>query len=223
MRVIRLKVKIFAFDLMGTLLNVDSIPISNKVVSKRRKEFLELWRRKQLEYTWRSDIMGLNLNFWEITKKSLLYTARYYDIELSSSQIEETMEGWLHLSLHDNVKTSLSELKSKKVILTNADQEMAKRMIENSQLTGLIENLFTADAVGKFKPSREVYNTVPRFYNVTPSEICLISSNAWDVDGAISAGLQAAYLKRKGQSPEALTGKEPPIINDLGELINIFV
>ncbi len=91
--------KILAFDLMGTLLDVDSIQISDYVVSYRRKAFMELWRRKQIEYAWRTAIMGLKLTFWEITNKALLYAVTLYRIEASQSQINEMMERWLNRAL----------------------------------------------------------------------------------------------------------------------------
>ncbi len=106
----------------------------------------------------------------------------------------------------DSVKLSLSKLKYQKVVLTNADYKMATRILESSRLNESVEKLFTAEVVRKFKPSPEVYNIVPAFYNVKPSEVCLVSSNAWDVDGALSAGLKAVYLERKGKPLENLTG-----------------
>jgi 2-haloacid dehalogenase len=51
---------IIAFDLYGTLLSTDSVTgeLAKLVGEEAAKELSTLWRRYQLEYTWRINSMG---------------------------------------------------------------------------------------------------------------------------------------------------------------------
>jgi HAD superfamily hydrolase (TIGR01493 family) len=50
--------------------------------------------------------------------------------------------------------------------------------------------------VRKFKPSKEVYSIVVENYGISMEQIMPVSSNAWDVQGAIMGGMKAVYVNR---------------------------
>jgi FMN phosphatase YigB (HAD superfamily) len=64
---------ILAFDLYGTLFSTQILGVP--------REVMDSWRRKQLEYTWRSTLMGEWRDFDEITRMSLRYVIREGEVQ----------------------------------------------------------------------------------------------------------------------------------------------
>lgn len=211
--------KIYAFDVMGTLLNVSSLEDRVSKITKETEKFLNLWRRKQLEYSWLNTIMEHPMGFWRTTERALQYSLEFSGIEASDTDFDYLMDGWLHLEPYPEVHEALDEISLRRVALTNADREMAKDMLANAGLSDKLERTFTADKVGKYKPYQKVYHQVPMFYGVKYAEVYLISSNAWDVAGAIGAGLGAIYVNRGTVPQETIGMSRAREIRDLLELV----
>ena len=60
-----------AFDLYGTLLEVASVGRVAAEVTPRSAELVDLWRQKQLEYSWLRSLMGRYQDFWTTTGDAL--------------------------------------------------------------------------------------------------------------------------------------------------------
>jgi 2-haloacid dehalogenase len=81
----------------------------------------------------------------------------------------------------------------------------------HSDIEGYFEGIVSTDDVKSYKPNPGVYAHFLRQSKSIGSEAWLISSNPFDVIGAISAGMLAAWVKR---SPKAILdpwGIEPTI------------
>ena len=177
--------RILAFDLMGTLLDVGKLEIPAGIHLPNEASFKDIWRRKQLEYSWLSTIMESRSSFWEMTSKALDYVADALSLTISPIDRERLMQNWLIVPVFPEVPAGLKRIKIRKAILTNADIAMAKEMVKNASLYTFFDKMFSAEEVGKFKPSKEVYSIVAEHYGISMEQIILVSSNAWDVQGAI--------------------------------------
>lgn len=194
----------YAFDVYGTLFNVDSL-----IEVVKNKELVSEWRRKQLEYTWLLTIMGKYESFWDVTKKALIYVTRKLGISLD---LDEAMKGWLKLKLWDDVVYALPKIKDKKIALTNGDEWMVKELLKNSNLLIHFDKIISAERVRKYKPSREIYELI--------TGATFVSSNPFDVAGAHNAGLEVIYVNRFNQYLEEIDpGGKVKIIKSLRELI----
>lgn len=211
--------RIYAFDVMGTLLDVSSLRERVETVSQNAAEFLQMWRRKQLEYSWLSTIMDRSAGFWKVTERAMDYTLKQYGIDASDADRSFLMDGWLHLEPFEESAEVLESLSSRKVALTNADMDMARGMLGNAGLLDKIEHVFSADRVGRYKPYSKVYHQVPVFYGVKYAEVSLVSSNAWDVTGALNSGIGAVYVNRNGTPQESISQGLAREIPDLLGLI----
>ena len=126
--------RILAFDLMGTLLDVGKLEIFSGIHLPNEASFKDIWRRKQLEYSWLTTIMESRSTFWEITSKALDYVADALSLTISPIDMERHMQNWLNVSEFPEVLAGLKRIKIRKAILTNADIAMVKEMMKNASL-----------------------------------------------------------------------------------------
>ena len=71
-----------AFDAYGTLFDVHSvIATCNELFPGKGPALSQLWRAKQLEYTWLRSLMGAHADFWQVTGESLDYAMTSLEIE----------------------------------------------------------------------------------------------------------------------------------------------
>jgi 2-haloacid dehalogenase len=81
--------------------------------------------------------------------------------------------------------------------LTNSATEAAELALDRAGLGALMDAVIGTDAAGVFKPHPRVYRGAAERLGVQPGEICLVAAHAWDVSGAMRAGLRAAWVARK--------------------------
>jgi 2-haloacid dehalogenase len=81
-------------------------------------------------------------------------------------------------------------------VLTNSTAESAERALEAAQLRDRFEIVLGSDAVEVFKPHPRIYQHAVAQLDVKPDEVCLVAAHAWDVAGAMRAGLRGAWVAR---------------------------
>ena len=202
-------VKACVFDAYGTLFDVHS------AVAKHRPRLGDLadlvsilWRTKQLEYTWLRSLMGHHADFWKVTQEALDFAFNVHDID-NPGLHRDLMQAYLKLDCYPEVPESLSILKSrgfKLAILSNGTPAMLDAAVKNAGLGDLIEENFSVEDVGIFKPDPRVYQMAVDGLSVRPEEIVFQSSNAWDAAGASAFGFKVAWVNRFGQREERLPG-----------------
>jgi 2-haloacid dehalogenase len=214
-------IKACVFDAYGTLFDVHS------AVGKHRHrlgdiadQVSNLWRTKQLEYTWLRSLMGQHADFWQVTQDALDFAFDMHGIN-NPDLHKDLMEAYLNLDCYPEVPEALSILKSrgfKLAILSNGTPAMLEAAVENAGIEALIEKNFSVEDVGIFKPDFRVYQMAVDGLDVRPDEIVFQSSNAWDASGASAFGFQVAWVNRFGQSQERLPGRPDAEIRNLTEL-----
>lgn len=214
-------IKACVFDAYGTLFDVHS------AVGKHRHrlgdladQVSNLWRTKQLEYTWLRSLMGLHADFWTVTQDALEFSFDMHGIK-DPELYKDLMGAYLELDCYPEVPEALSILKSRGFrlsILSNGTPAMLEAAVKNSGIEELIEKNFSVEAVGIFKPDFRVYQIAVDSLNVRPDEIVFQSSNAWDAAGASAFGFKVAWVNRFGQSQERLPGQPDVEIRNLMDL-----
>lgn len=56
--------------------------------------------------------------------------------------------------------------------------------------------VFSCEAIGKYKVLPESYDTVARFLQLDPSEICMVACHNFDLDAAKGRGFKTAFVRR---------------------------
>ena len=218
-------IKACVFDAYGTLFDVHS------AVGKYRQDLGDhadqvslVWRTKQLEYTWLRSLMGHHADFWQVTRDALDYAFDMHHIDDNVLR-KKLMEAYLNLDCYSEVPKALSALKErgfKLAILSNGTPAMLDAAVRNSGLSDLIEENFSVEKVGIFKPDPRVYQIAVDGLSVKSEEIVFQSSNAWDASGASTFGFKVAWVNRFGRSPERLPGKPDAEIKNLAELAGLL-
>jgi 2-haloacid dehalogenase len=66
--------EVYVFDAYGTLFNVHAAIARHRAAAGPDADrFSELWRTKQLEYSWTLTLAGRYLDFWTLTEQALDY------------------------------------------------------------------------------------------------------------------------------------------------------
>lgn len=201
------EVKACVFDAYGTLFDVHSAAarIGEEIGDKAAK-LSNLWRRKQLEYTWLRSLMGRHEDFWRVTGDALDFAMQKLDID-SPPLRAKLMEMYLQLDVYPEVKDVLTTLKEggmKTAILSNGAPSMLISATKSAGIYTLLDAILSVEDVGVFKPHPSVYQTAVDVLKVAPNQISFQSSNGWDAHGAAAFGLVAAWINRTGEPAERL-------------------
>jgi 2-haloacid dehalogenase len=197
-------IKAIVFDAYGTLYDIQSVAAVTEEAFPGYGEIItQVWRIKQLEYTWLRSLMRRYRDFSAVTRDSLAYTLRCLGLTYDDVTFESIMEKYLHLDLYPDALTSLAALKDRKLaILSNGSPDMLNALVRNTGLDRVLDATISVDANKTFKPSPEAYTLIESTLNIAPADVLFISSNPWDACGAKSFGLNVAWIERV--SPEAM-------------------
>ena len=204
-----------AFDVYGTLINTHGVVSAlEELVGDHAKSFSNTWRDKQLEYSFRKGLMQNYETFAICTSQALDYTCTYYGANLSDEQKKELMGSYRILPAFDDVKEGLTRLKDvgfRLYAFSNGAADALEVLLNNAGIRDLFLDVVSVDDIKSFKPNPAVYSHFLRQSKSTGGSAWLISSNPFDVIGAISAGMKSAWVQR---SPDAVFdpwGIEPTI------------
>jgi len=218
-------IRVCVFDAYGTLFDVRSaLENSRKRLGTEADALSELWRAKQLEYTWLRSLMRRHADFWQVTQDALDYALGSLGINDGALQ-RDLMEAYLHLNCYPDVPETLRALKGaglKTAILSNGTPAMLNTAVENSGLASLVDVVFSAEEVGVFKPDPRIYQLAVERLGVLAHEISFQSSNAWDAAGAASFGFRVAWINRLAHRPERLSFSPDAELTSLAQLPNLL-
>ncbi len=204
------------FDVYGTL--VDPLEMNEHLrafVGERADRFSEFWREKQIEYSWRRSLMREYADFGVCTRQALDYTALSLDVRLSAEDREKLIEEYQNLRLFPDVVPGLEKLRSEGHILaafSNGVEQTVRTLLGRSGALDFLQAVVSVDDVRIFKPDPEVYRYLARRLDRPMNEVWLVSSNAWDVIGAKSAGLKTAWVRRRVDAVFDPWATEPDLV-----------
>jgi 2-haloacid dehalogenase len=197
-------IKAVVFDAYGTLYDIQSVAAVTEEAFPGYGEIVtQIWRIKQLEYTWLRSLMGRYEDFSVITRDSLAYALRVLGLKYDRGAFERIMDKYLHLDLYPDAMAALAAMKHRKLaILSNGSTAMLTTLVRNSGLDRVLDATISIDAKRIFKPSPEAYSLIEARLGTKPAEVLFVSSNPWDACGAKAFGLNVAWIERV--TPEAM-------------------
>jgi len=192
--------EVIGFDIYGTL--VDPLEMNGHlrpVVGEMADRFSELWRQKQIEYTFRRASMRRYEDFGVCTRQSLVHAANVLGVELSEEEQEKLIEEYQNLSPFPDVIPGLEGLESRGhtlVAFSNGVEATARTLLGHAGILPHLEEVISVDDLKTFKPDPQVYLYLAGRLRRAPEETWLVSSNPFDVIGAKAAGLKAVWVQR---------------------------
>jgi len=219
-------VEALAFDMYGTL--VDPIRIWKQLeyfIPGDAQRIAEIWRQKQLEFTFRLTAMERYEDFEQVTRKGLDYALATTGHTLETQQKNSLMAQYNDLERFADVQPGLQRLKDAgytMVVFSNGSPAMLTGIMNAAKLHPYFRGFVSVDEVKVYKPSPIVYRHVANSLGRTIDDIRLISSNSFDVIGAEAAGMQAAWVNRSGGMFDTLAPRPQMVVKSLVELADVL-
>ena len=212
---------IFVFDAYGTLFDVHAaIGRFRDAAGPDADRMSEIWRTKQIEYTWTLTLNGHYADFWTLTGRALDFAlARVPSIDKALKP--KLLEAYFQLDAFPDARAALSALKAKghkTGILSNGSPNMLKGAVEAAGIGADLDAVLSVDAIKMFKPRPEVYALVTDHYKCKPGDVTFVSSNRWDVAAGVSSGFRGVWVNRSKAPDEYLDFAPAQVLTDLGAL-----
>jgi len=219
-------VRAFVFDAYGTLFDVHAAIARHRPAAGPDADRLsDLWRAKQLEYTWTLTLMGRYEPFWRLTERALDFAlARYPSVDPSLKP--KLLDAYRELGAFPDARAALAALKAKEsptAILSNGSPDMLAAAVKAADFGKLLDHVLSVDTIRIYKPRREVYALAIAALALPPTEIGFVSSNRWDVAGAAASGMTAIWVNRGGAPAEYGEFAPAATLKNLTELAQLSV
>jgi 2-haloacid dehalogenase len=215
-----------AFDLYGTL--VDPIRIWTRLeqsVPDKALRIAEVWRHKQLEYTFRLTAMGQYEDFEQVTRKALDYALAAAGHELTADQRDALLAQYDDLERFPDVELGLTRLQQRghtMVVFSNGSPRMLDAVMDAAGLRPYFEAYVSVDEVRQYKPAPATYRLAAERLGRTIGEVRLVSANPFDDIGAEAAGMRAAWVDRSGGLFDTLRPPPQLVVRSLTELADVL-
>jgi len=214
-------VKACVFDAYGTLFDVNSAArAAQDSLGEHWQPLAELWRAKQLQYTWLRSLAGRHADFWQVTGNALDFAMA--SLRLADPALRERlMNLYLTLSAYPEVPETLQRLKSagiKRAILSNGSPKMLAAAAENAGIAELLDAVLSVEQVGVYKPHPSVYGLACQHLKLAAPQICFLSSNGWDAYSAKAFGFRVLWCNRFAQAAEHIPETPDAQIATLAEV-----
>ncbi len=214
------KYRAFIFDAYGTLLDVHSVvKAAAEGLSGDLEALSQLWRQKQLEYTWLRALMSRYEDFAKVTEDALRAALAQLQIAAAEPKIAELLRAYLVPAVFPEAKLALDALREyPRAILSNGSPAMLETTLRNTGLDPYFTEIISVDRVKTYKPSPRVYELGPAALRVPAHEILFVSSNAWDASGAKAFGYSVCWCNRSGREMERLGYTPDFIVTSLDQI-----
>lgn len=211
------------FDAYGTLFDVTAAARAaaaepgREALAEKAGELANIWRLKQLQYTWLRAVSDAHTDFWDVTQDGLdfaLEATGLTDPELR----ERLLALYWELSAYPEVPDMLADLKSdglSTAILSNGSPDMLKGAVDSAGVAEFLDAVLSVEDVGVFKPHKSVYDLVGKRFQSDPKEVLFVSSNGWDAAAAAGYGFTTLWVNRAGDPVDRLPWRPDHIAADL--------
>lgn len=217
-------VKVCVFDAYGTLFDVSAAARLAAAEAGRERlaavwpKLSEVWRAKQLQYTWLRAITGDHVDFWTVTCDALDYALEAVGLDGDAALRDRLRALYHELAAYPEVPAMLAALKGaglKTAILSNGAPAMLAAAAQSAGVADRLDAVLSVEAVGVFKPDARVYAMVGAHFGVAPDEVLFVSSNGWDAAAATGFGFTTLWVNRAGDPVDRLPWRPVHTARDL--------
>ncbi|WP_049984264.1 haloacid dehalogenase type II [Halorubrum sp. BV1] len=215
------RVSTVTFDSYSTLVDVDAAEqaLADRVADP--EPVSRLWRSRSLAYTFVANQVDAYQPFYEMNRDALQYALDAHGVDLSTEERDEILAVYHELDVFDDVREGIERLRDGGYdcyVLSNGNPEMLASLVDHADIADLVEDTISADEVRTFKPAAEVYRHGAARTGTPVDEIVHVTAGWFDVLGASHAGMQAAWVDRKGTPWEPFAGDPDATVDTLHEL-----
>jgi 2-haloacid dehalogenase len=193
-----------AFDVYGTLIDTAGIVAAlREHLGEKAGAFSDLWRAKQLEYSFRRGLMQNYRDFSVCTSNALDFCCATLEVEMSAEERTRLLHAYRYLPAFPDVEPALAKFREtgcRLYAFSNGKPDDVRNLLQHAGIDVLLDGVVSTDEIKSFKPNPGVYAHFLRKSGACGADAWLISGNPFDVIGAISAGMRGAWVKRNAQA-----------------------
>lgn len=195
----------YVFDAYGTLFDVHAaVRRHADAIGSEGQLLSEIWRAKQLEYSWVRTLMGAYADFWQLTEQALDFALAKVP-SADATLRNKLLDAYWTLDCYPEVPFVLRALKAagaKLAILSNGSPAMLEAAVRSAALDQVLDDVYSVDSIRRFKTDPAVYDLVATSWRLYPEAVSFQSSNRWDVAGATKFGFRTVWVNRSNQPDE---------------------
>jgi 2-haloacid dehalogenase len=214
------KYRAILFDAYGTLFDIHSVVVrAGTGIAGDLDALSQLWRQKQLEFTWLRTLMDRYQDFEKITEDALRTAIEQLHLAATEAQVRKLLDAYLTPAVFPDAKAALEALRDfPRAILSNGSPKMLEAAVRSNGLESYFSGVISVDQVKTYKPSPRVYQLGPEALHTPAQEILFVSSNAWDAAGAKAFGYSVCWCNRSGRPMDRLGFAPDFIVSSLDQL-----
>lgn len=215
---------VFVFDAYGTLFDVHAAVRRHAgALGPDAARLSEIWRAKQLEYSWVRTLAGRYRDFWQLTEEALDFA--FAALPSADRSLRATLlEAYWKLDCYPEVPEVMRALKAKGkqlAILSNGTTEMLNAAVTAAGLDGCFDAVLSVDPLKAYKTDQRVYDIATMQFRVYPDAVSFQSSNRWDVAGATVFGFRTVWINRSGAPDEYADMRPAAVLPSLEGLLHL--
>ncbi len=220
----QLAVDAVVFDAYGTLFDVRSVAVTaERLFPERGMALSQLWRTKQLQYTWLQALMQSATqrrdDFATITAQSLDFAAESLHLSLAGGARHRLLDAYLDLAPFPDAEIALAHLAPlPRLILSNGTREMLEPLAAATGLARHLDAVISVDAANVYKPHPRAYQLAVDHLKIIPLRVGFVSSNSWDAIGAKAFGFTVFWVNRDDNPPDRHGPRPDHVLSSLAEL-----
>jgi 2-haloacid dehalogenase len=186
------------FDALGTLFDTGAIEAeATRLFSGKGALLTQVWRLKQLEYTWLASAADSYTPLATLSRQSLDYAAQAAGVDLTADKAARLLAVYALLPAFADVAPALRRMRAKRMaILSASGGALLQSLTAKAGLQDLIPLLITTEPAQVYKPSPRAYALATAALKLPPGHVLFVSSNGFDVWGAARFGFRTAWLQR---------------------------
>jgi 2-haloacid dehalogenase len=213
------------FDVYGTLIDTAGVTEALRpLAGDKAPAFAQLWRDKQLEYSFRRALMNRYADFSVCIAQAFDYAARVHRLDVGEAGRDRLLGLYRTLPAFPDVAPGLAALAGlplRLMAFSNGRRDDVEALLAHAGIRDRFEGVVSLLDIRTFKPDPAAYR---HFREAAGgSEAWLVSSNPFDVIGALAAGLKAAWVRRSAAAVFDPWDMEPTaIVGSLDELPGLF-
>ena len=217
-------IKACVFDAYGTLFDVAAAARmaaaepGRASLAARWQELAQVWRLKQLQYTWLRAVADAHTGFWKVTQDGLDFALEACALDGDAELRDRLLQLYWELAAYPEVPEMLATLKQRgfaTAILSNGSPDMLDGAVRSAGIGEMLDEVLSVEDVGVFKPHVSVYQLVTQRFDCAPDQVLFVSSNGWDAAAAAGFGFQTVWVNRAGEPMDRLPWTPQDILQDL--------
>lgn len=212
------------FDAYGTLFDVAAAARAAAAEPGRARfakawpQVAELWRQKQLQYSWLLAVTGDHTDFWTVTQNALDWALEATGQDGDAGLRDRLLALYRELEAFPEVPAMLAQVKAdgrQAAILSNGSADMLAAAVDSAGIGAHLDAVLSVESVGVFKPDARVYDLVGAHLNIPRDQVLFVSSNGWDAGAATGYGFRTAWVNRKAEPIDRLPWRPDHVLDDL--------